>query len=165
MSISLIVATTISGVIGKDNRLPWHLPEDLKFFKQTTTGHKIIMGRKTYESIGKPLPNRENIVLTQNKNFSAPGIKIVHDAKQLIMECQQSSEEIFVIGGSNIYLLCLSHADKIYQTLIHLGPGPEIEGDAYFPPFEKQFRLAKQGPILSAADSELKYQFNEWTRI
>lgn len=118
MSISIIVAASENDVIGTNNTLPWHLPADLKYFKQLTTGHTIIMGRKTYESIGRPLPNRRNIVISRNTHFKAEGIEIIHqldDLQQLI----NPDEESFIIGGDLIYRQSMDLADKIYLTRVH----------------------------------------------
>lgn len=128
--LSLIFAMDENRVIGKDNQLPWHLPNDLKFFKEKTIHHKIIMGRKTYESMGGALPYRENIVLTRNKKFTNNNCKIIHEIDaihQLLKE--NPGEEIFVIGGVDIFKQVLSFADRIYMTQIHA----KFEGDTFFP--------------------------------
>lgn len=128
--ISILVAMDKNGLIGKDNDLPWRLPNDLKYFKQLTTNHIILMGRKTYESIGRPLPNRTNVVLTRNESFHSEGCQVVHsveEVQQLFNE--ESKQEIFVIGGSDIFKLLLPYTDRLYITKID-----EIfEGDTYFP--------------------------------
>ncbi len=134
MKIALIAAFAQNRVVGIDNKLPWHLPKDLQYFKTTTSGKAIIMGRKTYESIGRPLPNRTNIVITRNKYFSASGIKVVNSleaALELASEINfiNGIDEIMVIGGANIYAQALAKADRLYLTLVHAS----IEGDAYFP--------------------------------
>lgn len=129
MSCSLIAAMSENRVIGKDNALPWHLSEDLQRFKKLTMGHPLVMGRKTYESIGKPLPGRENIVLTQDHGFKATGARVVFSLSPLIEEIKNSDQEYFVIGGEAIYKQFFPHSDKIYLTLIHKA----FEGDAYFP--------------------------------
>lgn len=128
MKLSIVVACSTNDVIGVNNQLPWHLPADLKFFKNTTNGHTIIMGRKTYESIGKPLPNRENIIISRAKNFEANGIVVKHSIEEAIDYCKEK-EEVFVIGGANIYAQILNKIDKIYLTRVHT----IIEnGDAFF---------------------------------
>ncbi|MFN8346457.1 MAG: dihydrofolate reductase [Spirosomataceae bacterium] len=129
MLITLIVATAQNGVIGRDNQLIWHLPDDLKQFKRLTMGHPIIMGRKTFESIGKPLPNRTSIVITRSKEWFAEGILIVNSVEEAVKTAQKTgADETFVIGGAEIYRLTLPMADKIYLTEVQA----DFEGDAYF---------------------------------
>ena len=125
MSVSILVAVSDNGVIGAGNRLPWHLPADLKRFKALTMGHPIIMGRKTFESIGKPLPGRPNIVVTRRAEFQAGGALVAHSLEEAFLT-SESSDEAFVIGGAEIYRQALPHADKIYLTRIHHA----FEGDA-----------------------------------
>ncbi len=130
------MATARNGVIGKDNQLPWHLPQDLKYFRAMTTGKPVIMGRKTFESIGKPLPNRTNIVITRNANWQHDGVLVANDLGQAIekakksgMQQDNSELEAMIIGGAEIYKAALAIADRIYLTYIDR----EIEGDAWFP--------------------------------
>lgn len=115
-------------VIGNHNQLPWHLPADLKHFKNITMGHPIIMGRKTYESIGRPLPGRLNIIITRDKNYQAPGCTVVNSIEDAL-SITQENDEIFIIGGASLYQSMLPFTQRLYLTLIH----QEIEGDAYFP--------------------------------
>lgn len=133
MNISIIVAVANNNVIGKDNTLIWHLPADMKFFKEKTTGHCIITGRKNYESIPekfRPLPNRTNIVITRNKNYSAPGAIVVDSIEKAIQKAKETSDnEIFIIGGAEIYKQSIHLCDRIYLTQIH----HTFEGDAFFP--------------------------------
>lgn len=134
MKVALIVAAAANNVIGRDNQLPWHLPQDLKYFKAKTMGKPIIMGRKTFDSIGRPLPGRINIVVTRNRAWSAAGVSVVtsvHDALQMAQQLVvgQDVKEVMVIGGAEIYQSALPLADKVYLTRIDLA----IEGDAYFP--------------------------------
>lgn len=134
MRLSMIWAMSENNVIGRNNKLPWHLPNDLKYFKQLTSGKSVIMGRKTYESIGRPLPNRTNIVITRDKGFTAEGIKVVHSLDQAIELAEatclvNAQEEVIVMGGAEIYKLCLPKADRLYVTLVHA----QVPGDAYFP--------------------------------
>lgn len=126
--ISAIAAMTRDHVIGIDNRLPWHLPADLKHFRAITLGHPVIMGRKNYESIGKPLPGRTNIVVTSNANYQAPGCIVSHSPEEAIASAETNSE-IFVIGGATLYKQLLPKTDKLYLTLID----EKIPGDTYFP--------------------------------
>lgn len=131
MKISLVVAMSENRVIGVDNHLPWHIPEDLKRFKKITSGHPIIMGRKTYESIGRPLPNRTNIIISRNKDFRAEGTITCHSLEEAIKWASQASgnDEIFIIGGGEIFKQALPIADRIYLTTVHW----PYEGDAFFP--------------------------------
>lgn len=125
--ISLIVAMANNRVIGAGNALPWHLPADLKHFKALTMGHPMIMGRKTYESIGKPLPGRTSVVVTRNTEFSAPGAIVVNSLDSAIQACG-TTDEVFVIGGAQLYRQAIDIADRIYLTEIDA----DIIGDAYF---------------------------------
>jgi dihydrofolate reductase len=130
MKISIIVAVSKNGVIGSEGGLPWHIPEDLKRFKKITQHHPVIMGRKTYESIGKILPQRENIIITRQKDYHIEGAAIVHSFQDALELCQSmDTEEVFVIGGESIYREALKHLDRIYLTRIHR----EYEGESTFP--------------------------------
>lgn len=129
--ISMIVGMAQNRVIGKDNQLPWHLPADLAWFKKTTMGKPIIMGRKTHESIGKALPGRQNVIITRNKNLSFAGCDVVHspdEAKALVA----NEPELMVIGGALIYELFLPMAERLYITQVDT----EVAGDAFFPDYE-----------------------------
>ncbi len=132
-NLSIIVAMSSNRVIGVNNTLPWHLSEDLKHFKSLTTGHTIIMGRKTYESIGRPLPNRRNIVISRNSNTSYEGVEVVHSLEDAF-SISTNDKEVFVIGGSNIYEQALSFVDQLYITEIK----KSFLGDAFFPEINKQ---------------------------
>ncbi|MBS1983021.1 MAG: dihydrofolate reductase [Bdellovibrionales bacterium] len=129
MTISLIVAMTRQGVIGRENALPWHIPEDLKRFKAITMGHPIIMGRKTYDSIGRPLPGRTNIVVTRDRQLKIPGVTVVHSLAEALRPYAQSNEEVFVIGGSSLFTEAQPLADRLYVTWVE----QTFEGDTYFP--------------------------------
>lgn len=134
MKKSMIVAMAENRVIGINNNLPWYLPNDLKYFKQVTMGKPILMGRKTYESIGKPLPGRTNIVLTRNTDWSAEGVKAVNSLEQAFQLAESVTEidgqdEMMIIGGDQIYQSTLAIIDRIYLTKVHA----EVKGDAYFP--------------------------------
>ncbi|MFO8086417.1 MAG: type 3 dihydrofolate reductase [Bacteroidales bacterium] len=133
-TLSLIVAVAQDNVIGKDNTMPWHLPADLKHFKSITYGHPVIMGRKTFESIGKPLPGRKNIVLSTGKAIAAKhqDIILVHSMADALKECREA-EEVFVIGGNSIYQLALPLAERIYLTRIDA----QFPGDTFFPELNK----------------------------
>lgn len=137
MTISMIAALTKNRVIGKNNDLPWKLPDDMKFFMETTKGHHVILGRKNYDSIPpkfKPLPNRTNIVVTRQKNFKAPGCTVVDSVEKGLDIARQNKEpEAFIIGGAEIYKLGLPHTDRLYLTEIDAS----IDGDTYFPAFDQ----------------------------
>ena len=126
--ISIIVAVAENDVIGKDNDLIWHLPRDMKHFKETTTGHFIIMGRKTFESNRRPLPNRTNVIITRDKDFNAEGCVVVHSLEDAL-KVAKDDPEAFIIGGGVIYKMALPIVDRIYLTKIH----HTFEGDTFFP--------------------------------
>lgn len=126
--VSLIVAVAKNGVIGHNNTLPWHLPEDLKHFRALTTGHHIIMGRKTYESLGRLLPGRTSVIVTRNTDYQLEGALIAHSLPAAIDLCKNDAE-VFVIGGAELYQQALACVDKLYVTEVDLTPA----GDAYFP--------------------------------
>lgn len=132
--IIIIVAAAENDVIGRDGRMPWHLPEDLKRFRRMTVGHPVVMGRKTFESIGKPLPGRHNIVLTRDRAWRAPGVTVVPNLAEAIaaagLDPRARAEAIFVIGGAEIYALAMPIATRIELTRVHASP----EGDTLFPP-------------------------------
>ena len=137
MKISLIAAMTQNRVIGKNNDLPWTLPDDMKFFMKTTTGHHVVMGRKNYDSLPpkfKPLPNRTNIVVTRQRNFEAPGCKVFHSLESAIEFLKtQNDAEAFIIGGAEIYRQALPFVQRMYLTEIKT----ELEGDTFFPEFDR----------------------------
>jgi dihydrofolate reductase len=129
--VSLIVAMAQNGVIGRDNSLPWRLPKDLKRFRAFTLGKPILMGRKTFESIGRPLPGRTNLVLTRDRSWFAAGVVVVHSVEEALAQAG-SSEELVAIGGAEIYRLVLPFARRIYLTHVHA----DVPGDIYFPDFD-----------------------------
>jgi dihydrofolate reductase len=157
--LSIIVAMSSNRVIGVNNTLPWHISEDLKHFKSLTTGHTIIMGRKTYESIGRPLPNRRNIVISRNIEASYEGAEVVHSIEDAFSICKNDNE-VFVIGGSNIYEQALSLVDYIYITEIK----KSFSGDAFFPEINKQMWIESSRENHITNDglefSFVKYQKN-----
>jgi dihydrofolate reductase len=132
MRRALVVAMSRNRVIGRDNALPWRLPADLAFFKRVTMGHPVIMGRRTYESIGKPLPGRLNIVVTHDRGYRAPGCTVVHSMAEAY-RAAGSADEVSIIGGSAIFEAALPEADVIYLTEVDA----EVEGDVFFPPFDR----------------------------
>ena len=159
MKMSLIVAVSKNGVIGLDNKLPWHLPDDLQYFKSVTMGKPLVMGRKTYDSIGRPLPGRTNIVITRDVSWCAPGVEVatsLDDALSLARKaCTDSGvDEVMVIGGEQIYRMTIAVADRLYVTEVDT----EIAGDAFFPTIDnKQWqRTSVQLPKVTGSYS---YQF------
>lgn len=142
MKFCLIVAmTTGKRVIGRDNKLPWHLPEDLKHFKALTMGHPIIMGRKTWDSIGRPLPGRTSIVVTRDRKLQIPGATVVHSLEEALAPYRNTKDQVFMIGGSSLFEESLPIADRIYVTWID----EEIEGDVYFPEFDvSKFKVVEE---------------------
>jgi dihydrofolate reductase len=126
--ITLIVAAAENNAIGKDNQMLWHLPNDFKYFKKNTLEHSVVMGRKTFVSIGKPLPERRNIILTRDMNYSHEEVDVANSVQEVLNYCRDE-REIFIIGGAEIYKQTLPLADKILLTRVHT----TIDGDAYFP--------------------------------
>jgi dihydrofolate reductase len=134
LKLIAIVGMTPERVIGKDGGLPWHLPEDLKLFKRHTTGHPIVMGRKTWDSIGLPLPNRQSIVLTRDTDWSAEGAEVIHSPEDL-QSIQLIEPEVFIIGGAQVYELFMPQLDEILISHVY----ESYEGDTCFPSFEADF--------------------------
>jgi dihydrofolate reductase len=165
MELALIVAMTDAGVIGKDNALPWRLPEDLARFKQLTMGHAILMGRKTFESIGRPLPGRKNIVLTRDPQFKKDGVVVAHDWEAALREAERPSGRLFVIGGAEIFKEALRRIEltRIYFTLIHAS----IDGDTFFPDmaWTTRFRVERQSDHIGEKADPLKYSFVDAVRF
>lgn len=130
MLISAIVAVAKNGVIGKDNQIPWYLPADLAYFKRTTLGHYVLMGRNCFQSIGRPLPKRTNVVITRNMFFTADGVLVAHSVEEaLSMAFEHAEPEAFIIGGGEIYQATAALWDKVYLTEVDIEP----EGDVFFP--------------------------------
>jgi dihydrofolate reductase len=134
MQIILVAAHAQNRVIGKDNELVWRLPKDFKHFKDLTMGHPMIMGRKTFESLGKPLPGRTSIIVTRDRQYQQEGCIVVHSLQEGIDEAKKLDEEIYVIGGSQIYEQALPLANKMYLTEVKATP----DGDAFFPEFSQE---------------------------
>jgi len=134
MKICAVVAMSQNRVIGKDNRLPWKIPEDLKRFKAITLGHPVVMGRKTFDSIGRPLPGRENWVISKQENLQIPGALTFPSVEAALQHGEEEGifDQIFIIGGAQIYAQTLHRVERLYLTLVH----QEIEGDAFFPEYE-----------------------------
>ena len=134
MTLTAIVAMTPERIIGRDNSLPWHFPEDLRFFKRTTSGHPVVMGRKTFDSIGKPLPNRQNIVLTRDHSWAAEGVEAIYSPDDLA-SLHLRTPSVFIIGGAEIYTLFLPRLDSLLVSWVH----ESHAGDTFFPDFDDQF--------------------------
>ncbi len=152
--VTIVVAMAKNNAIGKDNQLLWHLPSDLKHFKELTSGHPIIMGRKTFESIGKPLPNRTNIVISRKKDWFQEGILIVGSIKEAVKFARKIDEEIFIIGGGNIYEQTMEISDKIELTLVDAQP----EADVFFPKISLS-EWRKTNELCFEKDEKNQYDF------
>lgn len=163
-NITLIAAITKDGSIGRGGKLLYHIPEDMKNFKEVTINNIVIMGRKTYESIGKPLPNRVNIVLTHNKNFNAEGVIVAHNVNSAILYCKiyQPRKKIYIIGGEEIYKAFYTKAKFLNLTEIE----SDLSGDAKFPTkFRKQFRIVKSSMLMEDPDTKVKYRRNIYKQL
>lgn len=160
--ISFLWAQDEKGVIGRNNQLPWHIPEDLKYFKRTTMGHPIVMGRKTFDSIGKPLPGRQNIIITRDVDFKAEGCLIFQSKQQLLEWASKNApNEIFVTGGAEIFGLLMDEVDRLYVTKIY----HDIEGDTYFPIIEwDEWDLVSSETGLKNKDNPYDYEFQVYQR-
>ncbi|QDP84690.1 dihydrofolate reductase [Chryseobacterium sp. SNU WT5] len=152
--ITIVVAMGLDNEIGADNQLLWHLPTDLKHFKELTSEHPIIMGRKTYESIGKPLPNRTNIVVSRKKDWFEEGILIVGSIKEAIKFAKKINEDIFIIGGGNIYEQTLELTDKLEVTLVKAN----LKADVFFPKINAKI-WEKRDEICHEKDEKNEYDF------
>jgi dihydrofolate reductase len=165
--LALIVAAAENGVIGRNNALPWYLPEDLRYFKRVTMGKPIIMGRKTFESIGKPLPGRANIVITHNAGYQAQGVSVVHSLAEALELARHiarldGGEEVVVIGGADIYRAALPHADRIYLTEVHAS----VEGDAVLPAIDwTRWREACREHHAAQTPNDYDYSFVCYERV
>ena len=162
MIVSLLLAASENNVIGKDNQLPWHLPDDLKYFKNLTWGLPILMGRKTFDSIGKPLPGRKSIVITRDQDWHHDGVEAVHSVEEAIDKARElGAKEIFVIGGAEIFKSSLPVANRIYLTRIH----HVFEGDVFFPEIDAE-DWACTSERFCAADEKNAYDhtYQVWER-
>lgn len=146
--ISLVVAHDTHRLIGRENELPWHIPEDLAYFKRVTMGKPIIMGRKTFESIGRPLPGRTNYVVTRNANYSAPGTIVFQQIEEAVKAAEREADEVMIIGGAEIFTIALPFADRLYITRIE----HTYEGDTYFPAYEEGWSLTSQSSVQKTRD-------------
>lgn len=157
----MVVAIAKNNAIGKDNQLLWHLPGDLKHFKEITSGHAIIMGRKTYDSIGKPLPNRRNIVITRNKDLNLAGAEVVNNLSDAIALCN-TEKEVFIIGGAEIYKQAMDITDKIYLTTVH----ETFEADVFFPEIKTTaWKETSKAAHKADEKNKLGYTFSTLERI
>ncbi|MBE6205659.1 MAG: dihydrofolate reductase [Rikenellaceae bacterium] len=158
--VSIIVAIAANGVIGDKNSLLWHIKEDMRFFRQKTTSHPVIMGRKTYDSLGRPLPNRTNVVISRTLNH-IEGCTVVHSLEEAIA-LFPSEEEIFIIGGAQIYAQALDVADRMYITRIE----HSYEGDTSFPEWDRaQWRLVEKESMLCGENFRYPFSFETYIRI
>jgi len=162
MILSQVVAAASNNAIGKNNQLLWTLPNDTKFFKNTTWGMPVIMGRKTYESLGKPLAGRTNIIITRQQYQAAEGVFVVHDIKEAMAAATETdAKEAFIIGGGEIYRQTLPITQRIYLTRVHT----TIEGDTYFPEIsETEWQLLSQLDFTADEKHAYAYSFQVWQR-
>jgi dihydrofolate reductase len=159
MIVSAIAAMSENRVIGKNNKLPWNIPEDLAHFKKTTLGKIVIMGRKTFESMGRPLPKRENLVVSRQKDFQAAGAQVFSSLEAALAYAEKKSaptDEVFIIGGAEIYKLALEKTQRFYLTIIH----QKFDGDAYFPEIDfKKFKIVDKRKSSQVEPNPSSYTF------
>jgi dihydrofolate reductase len=162
LSIVLIVAAAENNAIGKGNQMPWHLPNDFKFFKNTTWGMPVVMGRKTFESMGKPLAGRTNIVITRQLDWNPEGVVVVHSLPEALQAAEKLSvKKVFIVGGGDLYRQTLPLADTVFLTRVHT----HIDGDTFFPELsEADWQLDWEISFPADAKHAFAYQFQEWTR-
>jgi dihydrofolate reductase len=163
MIVSAIVAVSANLVIGRDNGIPWYLPADLQYFKRVTLGHHIIMGRKSFMSIGRPLPGRTNIVITRNPFFVASGVLVVNDIEAALDMAYEADEaEVFIIGGGEIYRQSMAYWDRIYLTEVNL----ETAGDVFFPePEWSRWQLISEEHHIRDEKNEYEYCYKVFERV
>ncbi|MCT4602353.1 MAG: dihydrofolate reductase [Marinifilum sp.] len=160
MNVSIIVAASRNNVIGKDNQLIWRLSADLKRFKALTTGHTIIMGRKTFDSIGKPLPNRTSVIITRQEDYKQEGCIVVHSLEEAL-EAVKDQEKVFIIGGGTIYKEAIDKADELYLTLVH----KEFFGDTFFPEIKaSEWESVAREDCMPDEKNEYPYSFIDYKR-
>ncbi|MEO6252211.1 MAG: dihydrofolate reductase [Ferruginibacter sp.] len=161
--VSLVVAASTNNTIGKNNQLLWHLPNDLKFFKNTTWGMPVIMGRKTFESVNKVLPGRFNIVITRQTGWNPEGVIVAGDIADALQKAAETNcKESFIIGGGEIYKQAMEMADKIYMTRVHT----DIDGDTFFPVIdESKWQLIFNQDLAVDEKHAFAYSFQTWMRI
>lgn len=160
MTVAAIVATDLNNAIGKENKLLWNLPADLKFFKATTMGSPIIMGRKTYESIGRLLPGRKNIIITRNKAFKIEGAEIYHSTDEALKSCTE--EKVFIIGGAEIFNILMPQTNIIYRTLVK----SSFDADVFIAPInENEFKMSWEECHHADEKNMFDYCFQKWERL
>lgn len=161
LKINLIVAAAENNAIGKDNKMLWRLPDDFKYFKKNTVGHSIIMGRKTFDSIGKALPERRNIVITRNHNWTEEDVDVANSVDDILIYCRDE-REIFIIGGANIYKQTLPLAQKVFLTRVH----SRIDGDSFFPELPtSEWKLTSSEKHHKDEKHAYDFTFEVWERI
>lgn len=163
MKLSLIAALAANNVIGRNNQVPWRLPTDLRRFKALTMGHHLIMGRKTFDSVGRPLPGRVNVVITRREEWSAAGVTVVHSLEQALRVAAEAGDaEAFIAGGAEIYELAIHRADRMYLTRVHA----EVEGDTFFPEFDdvSEWRLVDAEHFEADERNEYPFSFLTYDR-
>ena len=164
--LSLMVAKASNNVIGRNNKLPWYLPNDLKYFKQVTFGKPVIMGRKTWDSLGKPLPGRTNIVITRQPDFQAEGAKVVATLEEAVTMAEnvafiEGQEEAVIMGGAEIYSLALPQADRLYLTEVHAN----VEGDTFFPEYDaSEWQQIAREDFVAEGPNPYDYSFVVYER-
>lgn len=157
--ISLLAAHDENRVIGKDNGMPWHIPEELKYFKEKTMGKAMIMGRKTFESIGRALPGRLNIVLTRDEHYQAEGAVVVLSLDEAIARGESYADEVMIIGGAQIFEMAMPYADRLYTTIIRR----QYDGDTFFPPYSIGWKLVSETTDYHTDDG-LAYAYHIYER-
>jgi dihydrofolate reductase len=155
MILSLIAAIGKNNELGKDNKLLWDLPADMRHFRETTSGHPVVMGRKTFESIGRPLPKRRNIVITRDSSYSREGIEVVHSIEEAIALFKEIPEEVFIIGGAEIYKQSLPFANRLYITRVE----SNFDADAFFPEIGPEWQETFRDDHISDESHAFPYSF------
>lgn len=163
MTLSAITAVSQNNVIGLHNDLPWHLPADMRFFKSTTMGHVVVLGRKSYEAFGKAYPGRTNIVITRQQNYILPDAIVVHSLEEAIRKAKTiEQQEIFILGGAQIFRQSMPLIDRIYLTRIY----HDFDGDAFFPTMDtKEWELVKDEKHEPDEKNKYRYAFQTWERL
>lgn len=163
MILSMIVAVSENGVIGKENTIPWHLSADLQRFKHLTMGHHLIMGRKTYQSIGRALPGRKMLIISRQKSFRAEGCEVVNSLEEAIrLAAESGDDEAFIAGGASVYAAAMPLCTRIYYTQVHT----ELEGDTFFPEFDlSEWGLVEKVEFPADLNNEYSFTFMVLNRI